>query len=584
MKKEVVEIRRILKEKGLSGYYIPHSDAHQSEYISDYDKFRACVSGFTGSAGDLLILEENAYLFTDGRYFIQAEKELRDSGIELVRVGEPNAKTLTGILRTELRAEDVLALNAKLISARSGMRVFGDKKIKTDFDISDSIWENRPQRSAEKIWILREEYTGEDIHSKLKRLREAIKEKGGDALVESNLSNIAWLTNLRGADIECNPLFLSYLFIEEERASIFVQAEALDAEVREYLEQAGFAIHAYDDFYTFLEKIEHKNIILDESEVNFLIYDILCKKNELSHQNSLIANFKVVKNDIEIANMKQAHIRDGAYLTRFIKFIKEEVAKGNRITEEQAANILDNLRAEDEKFVSLSFETISAYGKNAAMPHYSPGKEEVYIENRGMYLVDSGANYKDGTTDITRTIKVGEVSDIERLHYTLVSIGMLRVLNARFPKYAKGINIDGFARQKMWEYGMDYNHGTGHGVGFCNTVHEGPTGIRPRTSVLGKDFEFTKGNVCSNEPGIYIEGSHGIREEILVVVKELENGFLGFESLSFAPLDRELIDKYIMNEDDIRYFNAYQKEVYEKLSPLLNEEERVFLQEATKEI
>lgn len=584
MKKEVVEIRKILKEEGLAGYYIPNSDAHQSEYISDYDKFRAYVSGFTGSAGDLLILEKSAYLFTDGRYFIQAEKELRDSGIELVRVGEPHAKTLNHILKTELDTEDILALDATLISARSGMRVFGNRKLKTDFDISDRIWENRPKRSAERIWILGVQYTGEDIRSKLQRLRKSVKESGGDALVESNLSNIAWLTNLRGADIECNPLFLSYLFVEEESASIFIQKEALDTEVYNYLTDSGFTIHAYDDFYTFLEKIENKNIILDESEVNFLIYDILCKKNELSHQDSLIANFKVVKNDIEIENMKQAHIRDGAYLTRFIKFVKEEVAKGTKLTEEQAANILDGLRAEDEKFVSLSFETISAYGKNAAMPHYSPGKEEVCIENRGMYLVDSGANYKDGTTDITRTIRVGEVRDIEKLHYTLVAVGMLRLLNARFPKYVKGINIDGFARQKMWEYGIDYNHGTGHGVGFCNTVHEGPTNIRPRGSVLGKDFEFKKGNVCSDEPGIYIEGSHGIREEILVVVKEAGNGFLGFESLSFAPLDRELIDKSVMNEDDIKYFNAYQKEVYEKIAPHLNEEERAFLKEATREI
>lgn len=584
MKKEVVEIRKILKEEGLAGYYIPNSDAHQSEYISDYDKFRAYVSGFTGSAGDLLILEESAYLFTDGRYFIQAEKELANSGIELVRVGEPNAKTLHSILHTEFKEKDILALDAKLISARSGMRVFGDKKLKTDFDISDRIWENRPKRSAEKIWILGEGYTGEDIRSKVQRLRKSIKENGGDALVESNLSNIAWLTNLRGADIACNPLFLSYLFVEEESASIFIQKEALDTEVCNYLTEAGFEIHAYDDFYTFLEKIENKNIILDETEVNFLSYDILAVRNQILHQNSLIANFKVVKNDIEIENMKQAHIRDGAYLTRFIKFIKEEVAKGSRITEEQAANILDNLRAGDEKFVSLSFDTISAYGENAAMPHYSPGKEEVFIENRGMYLVDSGANYKDGTTDITRTIKVGEVRDIEKLHYTLVAIGMLRVLNARFPKYAKGINIDGFARQKMWEYGIDYNHGTGHGVGFCNTVHESPTNIRPRVSALGKDFEFEKGNVCSDEPGIYMEGSHGIREEILVFVKEVGDGFLGFESLSFAPLDRELIDKSVMNEDDIMHFNAYQKEVYEKISPLLNEEERAFLKEATREI
>lgn len=592
MKQTIVDLRKVMQREGIDAWISPSSDAHQSEYPTEYDKCRRFLSGFTGSAGTLLVMKEEAFLWTDGRYFLQAESELKDSGITLMKMGEPGVANLDELLEEKMKKDEVLGFNGSLLSFSEG-KVIANKVVKNGVklaigkEITDEVWTDRPERPHTKVFILEEKYAGKSAAKKISEVRERMK--GRDLLIVSSLSDIAWLTNLRAFDIKCNPLFLSYFILESDKATLFIQEEALSDEVRTYLVGNGIDIKPYDSFDETVADIENKQIMFDEADVSYKTFISISKKenaNKLYSVLSPVTYLKNIKNDVEVSNMKKSHIRDGVYMAKYMYFIKQQMKNGANLTEKTASDYLDNLRREDNLFLDLSFPTISGYAENGAIVHYEAEYETAKkLEAKGLYLFDSGATYKDGTTDVTRTISLGENTYEEKLHYTLVTIGMLRLLNTTFKRGAIGLCLDIKAREALWEHGLDYNHGTGHGVGFVNTVHEAPTSIRNKINKdLFRNLEFEPGMIMSDEPGVYISGKHGIRMEILMNVVEKQEGFLGFESLTMAPIDSEPLLVEVMTKKDIEFYNKYQREVYEAISYGLNEEEKAWLKELTKEI
>jgi len=592
MKQTIVDLRKVMQREGIDAWISPSSDAHQSEYPTEYDKCRRFLSGFTGSAGTLLVMKEEAFLWTDGRYFLQAESELKDSGITLMKMGEPGVANLDELLEEKMKKDEVLGFNGSLLSFSEG-KVIANKVVKNGVklaigkEITDEVWTDRPERPHTKVFILEEKYAGKSAAKKISEVRERMK--GRDLLIVSSLSDIAWLTNLRAFDIKCNPLFLSYFILESDKATLFIQEEALSDEVRTYLVGNGIDIKPYDSFDETVADIENKQIMFDEADVSYKTFISISKKenaNKLYSVLSPVTYLKNIKNDVEVSNMKKSHIRDGVYMAKYMYWIKQQMKNGANLTEKTASDYLDNLRREDNLFLDLSFPTISGYAENGAIVHYEAEYETAKkLEAKGLYLFDSGATYKDGTTDVTRTISLGENTYEEKLHYTLVTIGMLRLLNTTFKRGAIGLCLDIKAREALWEHGLDYNHGTGHGVGFVNTVHEAPTSIRNKINKdLFRNLEFEPGMIMSDEPGVYISGKHGIRMEILMNVVEKQEGFLGFESLTMAPIDSEPLLVEVMTKKDIEFYNKYQREVYEAISYGLNEEEKAWLKELTKEI
>ena len=592
MKQTIVDLRRVMQREGIDAWISPSSDAHQSEYPTEYDKCRRFLSGFTGSAGTLLVMMEEAYLWTDGRYFLQAESELKDSGITLMKMGEPGVPSLDELLEEKMKKDEVLGFNGSLLSFSEG-KVIANKVVKKGVklaigkEITNEVWTDRPKRPHTKVFILEDKYAGKSASKKISEVRERMN--GKDLLIVSSLSDIAWLTNLRAFDIQCNPLFLSYFILEMDKAILFIQEESLSDDVREYLSNNGIGIKPYDDFDKSLEAIKSRQIMFDEADVSYKTFISISKKdnaNKLYNVLSPVTYLKNIKNDIEVSNMKKSHIRDGVYMAKYMYWLKQQIKNGAKLTEKTASDYLDDLRRGDELFLDLSFPTISGYAENGAIVHYEAEYDTAKeLEAKGLYLFDSGATYMDGTTDVTRTISLGENTYEERLHYTLVTIGMLRLLNTTFKRGAIGACLDIKAREALWEYGLDYNHGTGHGVGFVNTVHEAPTSIRNKINKdLYRNLEFEPGMIMSDEPGVYISGKHGIRMEILMTVVEKQDGFLGFESLTMAPIDNEPLLVEVMIKRDIELYNKYQKQVYEAISYGLGEEEKLWLKELTKEI
>ena len=592
MKQTIVDLRKVMQREGIDAWISPSSDAHQSEYPTEYDKCRRFLSGFTGSAGTLLVMKEEAYLWTDGRYFLQAESELKDSGITLMKMGEPGVVNLDELLEEKMKKDEVLGFNGSLLSFSEG-KVIANKVVKNGVklaigkEITDEVWTDRPERPHTKVFILEEKYAGKSAAKKISEVRERMK--GRDLLIVSSLSDIAWLTNLRAFDIKCNPLFLSYFILESDKATLFIQDEALSDEVRTYLDENGIDIKPYDSFDETVADIKNKQIMFDEADVSYKTFISISKKenaNKLYSVLSPVTYLKNIKNDVEVSNMKKSHIRDGVYMAKYMYWIKQQMKNGANLTEKTASDYLDNLRREDNLFLDLSFPTISGYAENGAIVHYEAEYETAKkLEAKGLYLFDSGATYKDGTTDVTRTISLGENTYEEKLHYTLVTIGMLRLLNTTLKRGAIGVCLDIKAREALWEHGLDYNHGTGHGVGFVNTVHEAPTSIRNKINKdVFRNLEFEPGMIMSDEPGVYISGKHGIRMEILRNVIEKQEGFLGFESLTMAPIDSEPLLVDVMTKKDIEFYNKYQKQVYDSISYGLSEEEKAWLKELTKEI
>ena len=587
-------LRERMRASGMDAYLVPSGDFHGSENMGEYFQCRAYITGFTGSAGTAAILPESAGLWTDGRYFVQAEAQLLGSGISLFKMGQEGVPDLEDYLAEQLPEGGVLGLDGRMADMLTVERLvekLAPKRISLSFhaDLAGDIWTDRPPLSHKPLWIVPERLAGEAAGEKLAALKAEIREKNATAHVLTALDEIAWLLNLRGGDIDCTPLFLAYFLITGERMRLFVQEESLSGPVRAYLDRLGVETAAYAGFYEALSELSGETVLLEKARVNARIGEILCGRNTILDSVNPAARRKAVKNPVEMEHMRKAHIRDGVAVTRFLYWLKHAVG-AQEIDECAAAARLSDFRAEQEGSLGPSFETISAYGPNAAMCHYraqeGSGRR---LEPKGLYLVDSGGHYEEGTTDITRTVALGPLTEEEKKCFTLVAAGMLRLLNVKFLSGCRGVNLDFAARELLWRNGLDYNHGTGHGVAFLGPVHERPNGIRWRMTPGRPDTAvFEEGMITSNEPGLYLEGRFGVRtENMMLCVKAEKNEygqFLRFENLTWAPIDLDAIDARWLEERDRRLLNEYHQKVFEHISPWLPEEEAAWLKEVTREI
>ena len=580
--KRIEEARKSMKKHKVDAYIVTSSDYHQSEYIGDYFKGREYLSGFTGSAGILVIFNDEACLWTDGRYHIQAENQLKGSEIKLFKQGNSGVPTYKEYIVSKLAENSKIGIDAKILLSSDVNEILSKKNFKiVDFDLLAEVWDKRPALAAEKIFILEDKYTGKSYKEKVKEIRASLKEKNADYNIISSLDDIAWIYNFRGDDVQHNPVALSFTVISEKKASLYIDENKLNKEAEKYFKDNKVEVKGYFEFFEDIKKLKG-NILVDFNKTSYAIYEAISKNNLINAMNPS-TYLKAHKNETEIANTKDIHVQDGVAIVKFMYWLKNNYKKGN-ITEFSAEEKINSLREKIEGYIDLSFHTISAFGKNAAMMHYSaPEKNSTKIED-GVYLLDSGGTYLKGTTDITRTFFLGKVGKQEKIDNTLVLKGMLALSRAKFLFGATGTNLDILARQFLWNVGIDYKCGTGHGVGHILNVHEGPHGIRFQYNPQRLEV----GMIVTNEPGAYIEGSHGIRIENELLVKEAcetEHGqFLEFETITYAPIDLDGIVKSLLTKEEKEQLNTYHKEVYEKLKPYLTKTEQAFLKEYTKEI
>jgi Xaa-Pro aminopeptidase len=595
IKDRLSELRKQMNEKNIYAYIVPSSDNHQSEYVGDYFKSRQFISGFTGSAGTVIVTQEEAGLWTDGRYFIQAENELKGSGITLFKMGEEGVPTTDEYLYNAIPQDKILGFDGRLVCAKEGINL-ADKLAKKninivyEYDLIENIWENRPVLSDNKAFLLDVRYVGETFSSKLARLRNKMEEKNVTNHVITTLDDIAWLFNIRGRDVKFNPVVLSYSLITLDKVYLFVDKNKLNDEILNELDKENVEIKPYNDIYEFIKTLNNgEKILLDSTKINYAIYKNIPSEVKKVDEFNPTMFFKAEKNEVELENIRNSHIKDGVAFTKFMYWLKKNIGK-IEITEISAAKKLEDLRREQEGFIEPSFSTIAAYKEHAAMMHYSATEETDYkLQPQHLFLIDSGGQYFDGTTDITRTIALGKLSDELKIHFTAVLRGMINLSMAKFLHGVRGYNLDILARRPMWNMGIDYKCGTGHGVGFVGAIHEAPNGFRWR--IIPERFDsavLEEGMLTTNEPGIYIEGSHGIRIENELVVRKAEKNeygqFMEFEVVTFAPIDLDAIDINEMNREEKEYLNYYHKLVYDKVSPFLTDEERQWLKEYTKEV
>lgn len=583
------KIRDIMKKNNINYYIIPSSDSHQSEYVADYFKGREFISGFTGSAGTLLIGHQDAYLWTDGRYFIQAEKELRGTGISLMKMRTSGYPTIEEWIKQNIKEEETLGFDGKLFSVnqyKGFLNIANENKFRLNMnnDLLEEFWATRSELPKSKIFIHEEVYSGKSALEKLSEVRYHMKEKKAANYIISSLDDIAWLCNIRGNDIKFNPVALAYVIVTEKDTNLYINNNKIDNETRIKLNSQGINIYEYDEIEEHVKLINEATII-DASKLNAKIYSLLSKDIEIIDEINITTRLKAVKNDIEISNIEKSQIRDGVAMIRFIKWLKESIKK-EKITEISASKKLTELRAMGENYKGDSFNTIAGYKDHAAMMHYSATEATDYeLKAEGMFLVDSGAQYLDGTTDITRTFVLGKLTSEEKRDFTLVLKGHIALATAKFLKGTTGMNLDILARRPLWNYRIDYKCGTGHGVGYFLNVHEGPQGIRPE----GNTTALEKGMIITNEPGVYKEGKHGIRiENTLLVVEDMKSEEFGefykFNTISYCPIDLNGVDIYMLTNEEKEWLNNYHKTVFEKLSPYLSEEEVKFLEGETREI
>ena len=616
MKNErLLSLRNQMKEAGVHCMVIPTSDYHNSEYVSDFFMARKYFSGFTGSAGTLVVTPDEAALFTDGRYFIQAAKELKDSGITLMKMGEPEVPTMTEYVDQKLQQGWTLCFDGRVLTSSKGSeleeiaRKHGGQ-LRFDIDLCDAAWKNRPALIHHPVFVLSEEYAGESVEEKLTRVREEMKKEEAGLHVLTSLDDIAWLYNIRSNDVECCPVVLAYTMVTKDRALLFAEegfAAGEDISARERMEKAGVEIYPYDRFYEMLGSVaaqatkEEKasGIWIDESQVNFRVLKELqkiCVKAQSAQAGPVLLNrenpttlMKSIKNETELLHTRRAHIRDAVAVTRFMYWLKKNIGS-IPMDEVSVAEQIDGLRAQQDGFIELSFPTISAYGTNGAIIHYGPQKETcAVLKPEGMLMVDSGGHYIDGTTDITRTFILGPVTPQMKKHYTLVLRAMLSLRATRFLHGCTGANLDIRAREVLWEHGLDYKHGTGHGVGNILNVHEGPQSFRWKLLPdAGKPAVFEEGMITSDEPGIYLENQYGIRIENEILCRKGEENeygqFMYFEDLTFVPIDLDGVELSQMSELDKERLNEYHAAVFEKLEPYFEGEELTWLRHVTRAV
>lgn len=573
-------LQQKMKELELDAYYIPTSDPHQCEYLAEHDKIRVFMSGFTGSAGTLVVTRNNALLWTDGRYFLQAEQELTGTGIILQKMGEPGVPTLYEYLAQQLPGKSRIGMDGTVVSVESFhtfTRELPEAVFVTDIDLAGQLWENRPEPVLSTAFILGTEYAGQSVEEKLRILRERLQEQQADATVIGALEDICYLYNMRGLDIECTPVVTAYTIVTTEYARIYIDDRQLTAEVRKHLETAHIEIAGYTDIFTDAAQLAG-TVYLDPSRTN--IYVRNCIHTTVIEGLNITSSMKAIKNQVEIENFRHTFVKDGIAMVKILKWVEDNAESG--ITEWDVSEKLLQFRAEQEAFLEASFPTIAGYGANAAIIHYAPQKDHAaVIAPRGFLLLDSGGQYMGGTTDITRTIPLGALTEEEKTDYTLVLKAHIQLALAIFPENTLGYKLDTIARMPLWKQGKDYKHGTGHGVGYVLSVHEGPQTIGLKYAGL----PLCSGMITSNEPGIYCAGSHGIRIENLTLTKKAKDtpfgSFLTFETLTLCPIDTRPIVKEMLATEEITWLNTYHEAVYQGLAPLLDSEHRAFLQKRT---
>lgn len=585
-------LRSQMKEHGIDYYMIPTADYHSSEYVNDYFKVREYFCGFTGSNGTLLVWQEGAGLWTDGRYFIQADHELEGTGVTLFRMRDEGVPDITEFLQQNMKQGQTLGFDGRVISAQAGKdyeKKLEEKQISVvyDTDLSETIWSDRPKFPAGKVTVLDEKIAGRTFEEKRSDVMEKLEKEGADAFLLTKLDDLMWLFNIRGCDVECNPVAISYGYLSKERSVLFIQKSALDESVWAYLNEKDIQVEEYGSIVTWLQNLPAQGkILVDDRFCSYCLYKTLSEKQTLVEKRNPTEILKAIKNPVELANMEKYYLKDSLALTKFIYWLKKNIGK-IEITEITAADKLESFRREIPECLGLSFPTIGGYKANAAMMHYEATPEShAVLEPEGLFLVDSGGQYLGATTDVTRTIVLGPISDEIKMHYTAVAAGMLQMTNARWLHGCTGRNLDILARQPVWNISLDYKCGTGHGVGYILNVHEGPQGLSWQYAEGRPEAVIEAGMDVTNEPGIYIEGSHGIRIENVMVaengVKNEYGQFMHFKTITWVPLDMEAIDEKYMTETQRAYLYAYQKQVFEKLSPYLDEEEREWLRAETR--
>lgn len=587
----LARLRELMKREHLSAFIFPSTDAHQSEYVADHWRGREWISGFNGSAGTAVVTMKSAALWTDSRYFLAAEEQLEDTEYQLMRLKMEGTPTITEWLGKELQdvqspevGLDGMVNSYNYVKDLSySLRKLGGITLRTNLDPLEQIWENRPSLPANPVEIQPLEYAGETLASKVVRIRKSLRELHADGMLVSALDDIAWTLNLRGTDVHCNPVFVSYLLIESDKVSLFVDDNKLSPEVKQYLQDNQVSLYNYNKVEKCLESYSEYNILLDGDETSYYLWKTV-KCQEIVAAASPIPAMKAVKNKAEIEGYRSAMLKDGVAMVKFLRWLKPAVEAGGQ-TEISIDEKLTSLRAEQKLFRDISFDTIAGYAQHGAIVHYEATPEtDVVLKPEGLILIDSGAQYQDGTTDITRTIALGAVSEEMKHIYTLVLKAHIQLELVKFPDGASGTQLDALGRECMWREGYNFLHGTGHGVGSYLCVHEGPHQIR----MEWMPTPLRAGMTLTDEPGLYLAGKFGVRIENTVLISDYmstEFGkFLQIEPLTLCPIDTTPIDVDMLLPEEIDWLNAYHHSVYEKLSPFLDEEEKIWLENATKPI
>lgn len=591
--KRITALRAIMKREGIDYYYIPTADFHESEYVVEYFKARKFITGFTGSAGVAVIGQEEAWLWTDGRYFIQAASQIEGSGFGLMKMGQEGVPTVMQYLGEKLQEGQCIGFDARVVNtndAKEFAKIAAKKhgSLKTDKDLLDEVWTDRPELVHQPADVLKDEFNGEATASKLARVREQMEKEDAQYHIISTLDDIAWILNVRGDDIPHVPVVLSFLVIGKEDAMWFVEENALSDAVKEMAAECGITIRPYEDVYAYAATIpENSTVLLDKRKVNYRITNALSETVHIVSKANPSQLMKAIKNEIELENTRKAHLLDGIAVTKFMYWLKKNVGK-IPMDEVSVSDYLQSLREQMEGYRDISFDTIAGYNANAAMMHYKAEPDTAAkLEPQGMLLVDSGGHYDTGTTDITRTFVLGPISDIQKKHFTMVVKSNLNLANVKFLYGCNGISLDVICREPIWKENLDYQCGTGHGVGYLLNVHEGPNSFRWQYRP-GFDNPFEAGMITTDEPGIYLQDQYGIRtENELICVKGEKNQygqFMGFENITYVPIDLDGIDKQHLNAEDVKQLNDYHKMVYEKISPYMTPEENEWLKEYTREI
>lgn len=586
-------LRKCMEEKNIDVYVVPTADFHQSEYVGEHFKARKFITGFSGSAGTAVITKTEARLWTDGRYFIQAAAQLEGTTVELMKMGEPGVPEMNAYIEEVLKEGETLGFDGRVVSVGEGegyASIAGKKNAKVNYqvDLIDEIWEDRPVLSEEPAFNLDVKYAGETVASKLARIREEMKEAGTNVHVVSTLDDICWTLNIRGNDIDFFPLVLSYGIITMDSFELYIDEKKLDDKLKAKLAKDGVNLHPYNDIYEDVKKFGSDVVaMIDPGKLNYALFNNIPENVKTVEKRNPAILMKAIKNPVEIENIRKAQIKDSVAHVRFMKWLKENVGK-MRITEMSASDKLDEFRAEMGNFIRPSFEPISSFGEHGAIVHYTSSPEtDVELKEGQLFLTDTGAGFYEGSTDVTRTYALGEVPQIMKDHFTLVAISNLQLGSAKFLEGSTGMILDILARKPFWDRDLNFNHGTGHGVGYLLNIHEGPAGFRWKYR-KGETEVLQEGMVITDEPGIYIEGSHGIRlENELLTCKGTLNEygqFMYFEAITLIPMDLDAINPDIMTQEDKKLLNDYHAKVYEVIAPYLNEEEQEWLKKYTRAI